>query len=50
MVLCCQNQEYKGTGPDYRLHNRASAFAYSASVTALGCLKKGEKEKTRKLL
>ena len=44
MVLCRQNPEYRCTGPVYRLHSHASAFAHSAFIMALGCLKKGEDE------
>ena len=42
MVPCFQNPEYRCTGLVYRFHSYvSSAFAHSASVTALGCLKKG---------
>ena len=41
MAPCCQNPEYRCTGPDYRLHSHTSTFAHGASVTVLGCSKKG---------
>ena len=41
IVLRSQNQEYKGISMDYGLHSCASALAHCASVTVLGCLKKG---------
>ena len=47
MAPCCQNPENRCTGLDYGLHSRTSAFAYGASVTILGCPKKGEKGEER---
>ena len=52
MVPCCQNPEYRCTGPDYRLHSRSSAFAqgHGASVSVLGCLKRGGEEEENELV
>ena len=44
-ALCCQNQEYRGTGWRYGLHSSASISGHSASVMVLGLLKKAEEEK-----
>ena len=46
MALCCQNQEFRGTGWRYGLYSSASIFVHSAHVTVLGLLeKKTTKEK-----
>ena len=42
MLLCCQNQQYRGTGRCYGLRNGASLFALSTSIMVLDCLKNKE--------
>ena len=47
MVLCCQNQKYRGTGQWYGLHSSGSISVHSASITVLGLLKKMKKKKKK---
>ena len=42
MALCCQNQEYRGTGQHYGLHSSASVSVHSTFVMVLDFLKKKE--------
>ena len=49
-ALCCQNQEYRGTGWRYGLHSSASISGHSASVMVLGLLKKKDEEKKKELV
>ena len=50
MTLCCQNQEYRGTGQHYGLHSSANTSVHSASVAVLCLLKKEEEEEKKKEL
>ena len=50
MALCCQNQEYRGTGQLYGHQSNASISIHSISIhsisaTVLGLLKKKKKKK-----
>ena len=45
LVLCCQNQVYRGTGQQYWLHNSVNISVHSASIAMLGLLKMMMKKK-----